>query len=230
MKLINQDACHDLVKSIGKMAKFFMNKLVFLTVIVSPLWLISPTMGQFLQPSDVIAQDQLNQGIYLDACSNSSSFSDVPKEHWAYTDVVNIGSCKMKHRSSVPINNLLAAPNRVTIAGRSYRIETFVWRDFMPGSPESMIANLRLIAEDGNNVPSNLTVDRLWVIKSNGKEVWETTFSDEPRFSPGFVEMVARGGPVWEPDSTVDVVVRLHQGLDQTYFLRSVSQTIQRTD
>ncbi|MEM7556107.1 MAG: hypothetical protein AAF378_18805 [Cyanobacteria bacterium P01_A01_bin.84] len=174
-------------------------------------------------------------------CADGMRFPDVSKNHWAYNAVKKLSSCRSQNQASAPVRDLEQIPIQVIIAGRTYTIESYIWRDFMPISPsggKGMMANIKLIAQDENPIPSNLLPDKLWVIKKNQDEVWETMFSDEPRFSPGVVEIVARGGPKWEPGIKVDVVVRLssrgtlqkgEQNDSNTYFLRLPNQTIQRT-
>lgn len=216
-----------------------MKKLLFITVLISPLLLISPIITQANPNFDSVAQNQ------TDKCENGNPFPDVPKNHWAYDAVTKLSSCQTNHQTSVPISStpissppitqLKAVPTQIIIAGRSYKIEAFVWRDFMPISPpdgKPMIASIKLIAEDGNSVPSNLIPDKLWIIKTDDEQVWETNFTDEPRFSQGMVEIVARNGPKWEPDTDIDVVVQLSDGNEnsnKTYLLRAPSQKVQRT-
>lgn len=168
--------------------------------------------------------------IYL---MNGISFSDVSKNHWAYNAVKKLSSSQSSNQMSLPANNVEGIPTQITIEGRTYSMKSYIWRDFMPISPSSgkgMIASIRLIAQDDNPIPSNLVPDKLWIINPNQDEVWETAFSDEPRFSPGTVEIVARGGPKWEPGIMVDVVIRIPSNDNgDTYFLRLPNQTIQRT-
>ncbi len=214
-----------------------MKQLLVITALVSPLCLIAPTIAFSTQPEKLLAQAQPTEEQIQQACANRqidklpAPFSDVSKDHWAYDAVANLYYCKSKRQNSASIRELQTAPNKVTINERSYAIDTYLWRDFMPSTTpgKGMIAKVRLKAQDGKAVPSTLIPDKLWVIKSNNQAVWETTFSDEPRISNQFVEMVARGGPQWEPGSVVDVVLRLHDGKNNTYLVRSPSVKIQRT-
>ena len=203
-----------------------MKKLLFITALISPLLLISPIIAQAIPNLDLVAQNQSNK------CENGNPFPDVPKDHWAYDAVTKLSSCQANSQVSIPVTKLQAAPTQISIAGRSYKIEAFVWRDFMPISPpdgKPMIANIKLVAEDGNSVPSNLIPDKLWVIKTDDQQVWEINFTDPPRLSGGTVEIVARNGPKWEPGTDIDVVVQLSDGGNKTYLLRSPSQKVQRT-
>lgn len=223
-----------------------MKQLLFITTLISPLLLISPIITQASPNLELIAQNQTDNCEFNDF-ANGNPFPDVPKNHWAYDAVTKLSLCQKNNQTSTPISSpsisspsisspsmtqLRAAPTQIIIAGRSYKIEAFIWRDFMPISPpdgKPMIASIKLIAEDGNSVPSNLVPEKLWALKSDDEEVWETNFTDEPRFSEGMVEIVARNGPKWEPDTEIDVVVQLSDGENKTYLLRSPSQKIQRT-
>ena len=206
-----------------------MKQLLVITALISPLCLIASTQ--------VLAQTQPTEEQIQQACANRqidklpAPFSDVPKDHWASQAVANLYYCKSARRNA-STSELKTAPDKVTINGRSYAIDTYLWRNFMPSTTannKGMMASVRLKAQDGKPVPSTLTADKLWLIKSNGETIWETTFSEQPRISNSGVEMVVRGGPNLEAGSVVDVVVRLRNGKNNTYLVRSPSQKIQRT-
>ncbi|MGI8499964.1 MAG: hypothetical protein ACR2LR_02325 [Hassallia sp.] len=205
-----------------------MKQLLVITALISPLCLIVSTR--------VLAQTQPTDAEIQQACANRqidklpTPFSDVPSYHWASEAVANLYYCKSAGQNA-STNKLKAAPDKVTINGRSYGIDTYLWRNFMPSTTannKGIMASVRLKAQDGKPVASTLTTDKLWLIKSNGETIWETTFSEQPRISNSGVEMVARGGPNLEPGSVVDVVVRLRNG-NKTYLVRSHNQKIQRT-
>jgi len=123
------------------------------------------------------------------------------------------------------------------LAGFTYRLETYLWRDFAPGpdvgsSGRPLIAVAR-VAVNGETAafPAAVTVDRLWVI--NADEIWETAPREEqPRGSLNArtIEVVGRDGPRWGPGITVDVVVRLRGPGGATTLLRAAGQPINRTD
>jgi hypothetical protein len=132
-----------------------------------------------------------------------------------------------------PVDILLSAPEESKIQGRTYVLETYMWRDFMPVSPpdgKPLIAIIRVCTKDSNELPADLDIDRLWIIK--GEDVWETEFSGQAtRPNPYMLERVAREGPKWGPNVKVDVVVGLvHDAEDMTYLLKASDQPIFRTD
>jgi hypothetical protein len=119
------------------------------------------------------------------------------------------------------------------IGGRAFRLEVYLWRDYMPISPPDgrpLSVVLRVISADGRPLPSDLGADRFWVLK--GDEVWSAAVG-EPRAGdpsrPDRREYVARGGPKWLPGERVDVVVRLTDGAGTSYLLRAAGQPIERT-
>lgn len=128
---------------------------------------------------------------------------------------------------------ILNAPSQLTISGRKYELESYLWRDFQPISPpdgKPLIALVRLVEIDSLDIPGNVTIDFLWVI--NGEETWLTPFSKEERPpQPEYrLEEIARDGPKWGPGITVDVVVRVRAGSNDAYRILATEQMIKRTD
>lgn len=73
-------------------------------------------------------------------------------------------------------------------------------------------------------------VDGAWVI--NGAEVWSASVGEEKLASPSpvYYEVVARDGPKWGPNVSVEVVVRIRESSGSSMLLRAAAQVIQRTD
>jgi hypothetical protein len=140
-------------------------------------------------------------------------------------------SCQNPLVPSVPLDDLLAAPLVIELNGRSFSLETYLFRDFMPtvdpgGSP--LIAVVYLTADDGQAFPDDVDCSRIWVV--NGERVWETTFKDEtrPRSLNHINQLaeVARDGPQWEIGARVEVVVRATSSIGGTRLLRATAQVI----
>ncbi len=134
--------------------------------------------------------------------------------------------------SSYEIDDLLAAPEVVSIGGQNYALETFMWRDFMPITPpggQPLITIIWVTEVDSLSIPQELNATTLYVI--NDDEVWETPFSDEdsPPTPEHKLEKVARDGPKWGPDILVTVVVQIKFD-GSTYLLKASDQYIGRTD
>jgi hypothetical protein len=136
---------------------------------------------------------------------------------------------------SIPLETLLSAPEQVTVGSRTFTLETYVWRDFMPGENSGgsdLMAVVLITADDLQPFPADLYSDRLWII--HGSEVWETGFSGEsgPPDQTHLHQLRQRadGGPKWETGGQVEVVVRLAGPHARGLLLRAPAQTISRTD
>jgi hypothetical protein len=140
-------------------------------------------------------------------------------------------SCQNPLTPSPLLDELLAAPLVVNVSGRDLKLETFIYRDLMPGTDPNgspLIALVYLEAVDGQPFPDGIDSDRLWVI--NGDRLWETEFSDEPGLRdpshPYQLEKIARDGPRWGVGDRVEVVVRVKVPAAGTRLLRATHQTI----
>jgi hypothetical protein len=129
-------------------------------------------------------------------------------------------------------SSLENAPSRVKIAGSELRLETYLWRDFMPIAPpdgQPLIAVLRIRTTDGSPFPAGIKAEQVSILK--GADVWTAPVKQEhPSTEPGVLEVVARNGPKWGPGINVDVVVQLRDSNSQIHRLRAADQPIQRTD
>jgi hypothetical protein len=134
-----------------------------------------------------------------------------------------------------PIDELLSAPEQIEIDGREYVLETFLWRDFMPGPDmppdgSSLIAIIYIVEIDSLLFPTSLDADFLWVIKDDVDE-WVTELEDDETSTEDYkLRKIARDGPKWgsetEPNVLVDVVVRVVKEDGSTYLLRAADQPI----
>jgi len=132
------------------------------------------------------------------------------------------------------LENLLAAPLQVSVAGRVLTLEPFLYRDFMPVVPvggSELVAYILVAAEDGQPYPSGLDADKVWVIA--GDEVWEGDFTEEAgppdQTRLHLLQKVAFGGPKWEVGTEVEVVVRLVPSIGSSQLLRATGGKIGMT-
>lgn len=135
----------------------------------------------------------------------------------------------------IPVPQLLAALDTIVVAGRQLYLSTYMWRDFQPISPPNgkpLIALIYVTATDSIRLPSNISVDAVWIVYNN--EVWKSWLSDanpsSPQQIPNRIEKVARDGPKWGPHVFVDVIVRVYNGSGTSFLLRASNQWISRTD
>jgi hypothetical protein len=114
--------------------------------------------------------------------------------------------------SEVPdmtLGELADAPETLVLGQQQYRLDTYLWRDFMPISPPNgkpLVAFVELVSDDQGTIPDNVELVYIWVV--NGSRVWAATFPDGSDRTEGY----ARGGPKWGPDIFVDVVVAVTTG------------------
>lgn len=130
---------------------------------------------------------------------------------------------------TLTVQELRDAPTDSSIANTPLLLEANVWRNFMPGPPPDerrLIVSMRIRAAAGTEVPSSVWADAAWVI--HGEEVWATPVAEEQPRSPscGYYEVMARNGPLWEPGSRVEVIVRLRDAAGNTVLLRAPDLSI----
>lgn len=141
---------------------------------------------------------------------------------------------------SVPWTTLTSAPTQVSMDGTFYRLDTSIWRDFMPICEQSgrpMIAILKIETVDSSPIPPNVQADMAWIIygKNEAAQIWKTPVVEErPRGSADaarhYIQVTARNGPKWGPHVNVDVVVQLKNSKGQTVLLQATDRRIHRTD
>lgn len=133
----------------------------------------------------------------------------------------------------VDIDALQKSPTQLKLdSTTSLALEVTLWRDFMPISPEDgkpMFALVKLFTVDSTVLPSNINIDKLWVI--NDREVWEadlvTVSIDDQIFQ---ITKRASGGPKWEPKIYVEAVVRIVLKDSTKMYLKNENVLIERTE
>ncbi len=134
-----------------------------------------------------------------------------------------------------PREELLAAPQSVTIEGKVLNLGTYLWRDFMPISPpdgKPLKTVVKIKTQSGGLLPAGLKANKVWVI--NQDKQWSGALEQAGRELPSAtlteMELVASGGPKWEPGTRVTVVVELEDEAGNTHLIRAADQPIHRTD
>ncbi|UJR16950.1 hypothetical protein I4U23_003848 [Adineta vaga] len=91
--------------------------------------------------------------------------------------------------TSVSYEILSKVPVQVTINNKEFQLATFLWRDFMPrivpdnyvetsSIPGShLIAKLKISTIDNSEFPSDIKVNRVWIIL-NKTQIWETSVQE----------------------------------------------------
>lgn len=136
-------------------------------------------------------------------------------------------------------NMLSSAPDQISIDNKQYKLETNIWRDFMPiceKSGRQMVAVLYVKTVDSSPFSSDVKVDIVWIMLSNDKnsQVWSTQILEQPPQQCGldrnYIRVIVRDGPKWGPAVNVDVVVQLSDAKKQNFQLQAKRQAIYRTE
>jgi hypothetical protein len=116
------------------------------------------------------------------------------------------------------------ASERVDVAGRSYILQTDLYRDMMPGpapTPKRGVGGtIFLRADIESDAPQGMSPEKAWLV--NGTQVWETipqplqTFAADRR---NHLSLGVRDGPVWDVGSKIDVVLQF-SAAGRTYFIQ----------
>ena len=143
-------------------------------------------------------------------------------------------SASSKKPPKPPKPDFSSAQDTIRIAGVQLILETYLWRDFMPVSPKDgkpLRAVVNLIPVNQPNLPPEVVMDKIWIIKD--KETWSDSLSyvgqKMPTANLPKLEMMAQGGPKWEPGTLVKVVVRVKDQQGKIYLLQAKDQEIHRT-
>ncbi len=130
-----------------------------------------------------------------------------------------------------PIDDLDRIPEKVVINGTVISMQASVYRDFMPGGEPGgspLIAVITLTAAGHPDFPDYIGADKIWV--TNRQEIWESGFQDELRprspAEPNVIELVARGGPKWEPETPVNIVVRITVRGGSYLYIKSLNNRV----
>jgi len=122
-------------------------------------------------------------------------------------------------RAAELLNN---ASDTLIIADRSYVLEAFLWRDFMPGDNDdhSLTSVNHLVALDSLSIPTNIDLTKQYVILSDS--IWIADYTDQRDTIYDYkLSRVSREGPEWGINKSVSVVAELTQTtVNSTYFIK----------
>jgi len=121
------------------------------------------------------------------------------------------------------------------IGGNKYILETYIYRNLMPGGPipekRPVIAGLYLVNADTLPVPGYMDITRLYVI--NGREVWisEPVDGVQPHVPDFKLNKLSRDGPEWETGVFVDVIATIvDNSAGKGYLLIARDQLLERVE
>ncbi len=129
------------------------------------------------------------------------------------------------------MNDLMDSPTHIEINGFYLELETYIWRDFMPGSGDSKMMSInRLFDRNQNNISNRFELVKQYVIKKS--DVWETEYTSEIYDTENYViEKISRKGPLWDTGKEVDVICQFRDISTGTeYKILTENQIINRTE
>jgi len=123
----------------------------------------------------------------------------------------------------------------LTIGGNKYILETYIYRDLMPGGllprKRPVIAGLYLVNADTLPIPGYMDITGLYVI--NGGEVWisEPVDGVQPHVPDFKLNKLSRDGPEWETGVFVDVIATIvDNSAGMGYLLIARDQLLERVE
>jgi ATP sulfurylase len=105
------------------------------------------------------------------------------------------------------IEALLTSPEMLNIDNYLLKVESDIWRDFMPPSDSSgraLTARVLLSERNQRTLDNSLQLEKIYLI--NKTELWSKSFDTFDNSSPYQVTGTARNGPKWGPNITVDLI------------------------
>lgn len=124
---------------------------------------------------------------------------------------------------------LQASPEMINLNNYLLKIESDIWRDFMPpsdGSGSPLMAHVVLSERNQRTLNNSISLEKVYLI--NQDKLWSKSFDSADSSSPYQVSGTARSGPKWGPNIKVDLVCEFkYQG--ETYRLIAKDQEIYAT-
>lgn len=123
---------------------------------------------------------------------------------------LSVVSCRKTPVGNGPDQNsvefLRNSPEKIPLDSFTLVLETFVWRDFMPGGSDSrMRSKIRLKDQGQKDLRPRFELVGQTVL--HGKQKWETVFDTaKATHVPALLENMSSQGPKWMTGDTVDVV------------------------
>ena len=143
-------------------------------------------------------------------------------------------SCKKKEQEkNLQIKE--KAVETLVIGSNSFKLDAYLWRDFMPISPANgkpMISINWLISTNLVKIPKNISMVKQYVFY--GDEIWEAEYENEapaPSLPDYKLERISRNGPKWGPEIYVDVISQIYDSkTNKNYYIKREGVYVGRTD
>tara|TARA_R110002050_G_scaffold50844_4_gene117472 strand:+ start:874 stop:1362 length:489 start_codon:yes stop_codon:yes gene_type:complete len=124
---------------------------------------------------------------------------------------------------------LLASPEMLNLNNYLLKIESDIWRNFMPpidSNGSALMAQVVLSERNQRTLDNSVQLEKVYLINQN--ELWSKTFDSSDSSSPYQVSGMVRNGPTWGPNIKVDLVCEFSFG-GQNYRLLAKDQDIYAT-
>ena len=132
-----------------------------------------------------------------------------------------------KPADELTLEKLLEAPEEIELGNKRLVLETYIWRNLMPGidRQSGIIATVTVKTSDKGLIPQGTAVEKIWIV--NGSKQWTpaaievSDIKDQPT-----IKVVARNGPAWEAGTNVHVIVKMKDAQGKSFLLKIADQPI----
>lgn len=136
--------------------------------------------------------------------------------------------------NELPLDSILNAGGEARLGDKTYILDTYLYRDFMPVIPpggNGLIAAAYVETKDKS--PADKRIDPYEIFILNKGILYNSYFAEEsgeplPQYNYR-IERIMRNGPAFETGILVDVVVKI-KFENRDYYLKASDQRIYRTD
>lgn len=134
------------------------------------------------------------------------------------------------------INSLYQkAEDTVMFEGSHYTLETYIYRNLMPGGPipeeRPLISLLYLTNTDSLDIRDELKIEKLYIINESLVFKSIPEYYEENSLSDYIQSFICRKGPEWETGIKVDVIIRItDQSTNKASYLIARNQTIDKVE
>jgi len=126
---------------------------------------------------------------------------------------------------------LKSSPENVEIRGNKLYLDTYLWRDFMPGAwsgnnGSPLMGSIRFVGQSGDILSNTISISKVYVVNNN--KIWACGSFEKRIIENNVFEVVVRNGPEWGPDIHVDVICEF-RNVGESFRLKSKTQNINAT-
>lgn len=144
------------------------------------------------------------------------------------TVVIGLTGCK---KEKGLIDELRSSPEEVSIGTNTLVLNTYLYRDFMPGidgavNGSEMICSNQLVDVNNAALPSGITLKKQYLIR--GEEIWVGAYAEQVA-NADVIEGIVRNAPKWDTGTRIDVVCEF-EASGEIFRVIARSQLIHRVE